>query len=220
MKTKLFCILLFFFHLYKSTGQVGLPSPSNNNFFWVNLSPQLLSSPRINVLLATSPSLTYSIKHTHFLKIKYYETKGGAYDTLPTDKPSPNRLTYLQSFSIQYGIGKFITRKIIGTVYCGLSYNNGTYRQNISKSVYHPASTGFLGHIPSSTEYYYNFDGFKSIGVPITLNFILPVLPIMAVGVEVYANIHKYSDFGVAVSLNFGHIINRKNTQIQTNAKQ
>jgi hypothetical protein len=209
MKTKILFILFFVLQLCKLTGQVDT-SRTTTNFFWVNLSPQFLSSPRINILTAFSASFNYSIQHKHFFKINYYKTQNDDIDTLYTDKFSPNRLTSLQTFSIQYGKGNFITNEIIVAIYCGLSYNIGIYRKDVSRSIYNPGGLGFLNYSPPSTGYYYNYDFFKNIGVPITFNFMFPFLPVMGIGLDIYANISKYSSFGVAVNFSFGHIVNRE----------
>jgi len=208
MKTKFFWILFIIFQTTKSVGQVD-SSATKNHFVWINLSPQLISSANLNILLTPSIGFNYSFKHLHNIRIKYYQTQKKAFDTINTDEPLPNRLTALQSFSLQYGIGKVLSRKMIGTFFCGISFNSGIYRGEINRTVSNPASS-WLVHTGPSTSYYYDYSFFKNVKVPLAINFMIPIGPPFAIGFEAYANLGKYPDYGFALNFSLGHVANKR----------
>lgn len=208
MKAKLFCIVLFLFQIAQSIGQVD-SSATKNHFFWVNLSPQFISSSNLNILPTPSIGFNYSLKHLHNIRIKYYQTQKNTFDTTNTDEPSENKLIALKSFSLQYGIGKFLNKNIIGTFYCGISFNDGIYRNEVIRTVNHSGSSWF-GNSGPSTSYYYDYSFFKNVKIPLTVNFMIPIGPPFAIGFEVFANLGKYPDYGFALNFSLGHVANKR----------
>lgn len=100
-----------------------------------------------------------------------------------------------------------ISRRCFMVFYTGLSYKWGLYRGEVKAAIQHPGYSSWLfGYISGKTEYKYDYRRFHSIGVPLAVTFTWAWFRHYSVGTEVYVNVSRYTDAGVAVKVGLGNI--------------
>ena len=195
MKYFIFIFFSFFFY-FSSLGQND--STQNKAYYWFSYGWNCYSKYN---LFGERFALNSSYKQKYFLIILYHRYIN--FNLVFFEKPKPNKMLKIDSKSILFGYGKYYYKHFSIIPSTGISFGDGLYRGALIDS------TPNYGWLISHTSYNFEMDDFKYIGIPINIK-ILWTTPYVGVSLDLFANIHKYSDFGFIFSINLGKIMDRK----------
>ncbi|MBI4945118.1 MAG: hypothetical protein HY840_01805 [Bacteroidetes bacterium] len=171
--------------------------------FWLGYGGQYFFSNNFHFLGGIQGNLNFSINQKHFIKLKGYVGISSDWDPLgPSDTTSPNRIIDIENLSLLYGIGKYQTKYFAIVPSAGISYGAVYWR---GKYLYTEHGSGWL----SLDNFTYEHDNYNYIGFPIEVCFVL-TSPIVGLSLDIYANIHEHSDYGVALNMLLGKIRDKK----------
>jgi len=200
ISTIIFSITLTFY----SVAQI--PVSSNTKFYpWVSAGPGLTFSDNFHFMTGLRLAINSSINQKYFLSLlaensMYYKEK-------------PNEVNDIQNYSVLVGMGKYKFKSLAFIASTGISIGHLWYRGNVIDSIPNP-------NVPTLYPFdrFYEFSYYKYIGLPIDLK-ILFTSPFVGLSLDLYANIHRHSNYGVVFSLNFGKIRDKKNENHRRNKK-
>ena len=171
--------------------------------FWLGYGGQYFFSNNFHSLGGIQSNLNFSINQKHFIKLIGYIGISTDFELLgSSDTTKPNRLTAIENLSLLYGIGKYQTKYFAIVPSAGISYGAAFWR---GKYLYTEHSGGWF----SWDNVIYENDNYNYVGFPMEVSFVL-TSSIVGLSLNLYANIHKHSDYGVALNLLLGKIRDKK----------
>ncbi len=199
MKSNCLNSLLFFCFLINNLiGQTENNVKDRKYNFWTNVGLHVSTPVNSDYLAGAQMGINSSINQKHFLKINGYVSISPN-DIFPSSEISPNHLTKISNLSVLYGINHFKTNCFLVVPYVGIGYGNLSYRGKYLYTVYQ----SFLW--TTTPEPRYENENFNYIGFPLEVSFIL-TKPVVGMSIDLYANLHKYPDYGIRINFLLGKI--------------
>lgn len=162
--------------------------------FWMNDGIQYFLSDNSHSLIGVQLGLNSSIYQRHFIKLKGYAGLSSSGTSLTISQP--DRLATIVNLSLLYGIGKYVSRSFAIVPSIGPSYGSAFWRGE-----YLYSQNGGLA--PDMD--IYDDDKYNYVGLNIEFTCMWTT-PFIGASIAIYANIHKHSDYGVAVCYLLGKI--------------
>jgi len=113
-------------------------------------------------------------------------------------QPTPNVITDLTNGSLLLGLGKYKYKSLAFIASSGISYGKANYRGELLESKINGGSITYY-------IYYFEEDSYRYIGLPVNFKILL-TSPYIGLSLDLYANFHKHSDYGLTLGINFGKI--------------
>lgn len=177
---------------------------------WISGALQFTFADDFDRLGGLQAGFNCAINQCHFIQLKVYYCMS----TEPLFGPySPNRLRSIANLSLLYGRGKYLTNSLLVTASAGLSYGKANYRGEFLYK--YTSSSGFVRF----THEVFDTDLYNYIGLPMNVNFMLSSQH-FGIGLDIYANFHKHTDYGLRLSLHLGFIRNLKKSNIKPSILQ
>lgn len=195
-----FCIVQFAFS--PTFCQTDSTTKKSKYYFWLDGGGRYSFSDNFHSLIGAHGGLNFSIKHKHFFRLQTYESVSTeVIDSSFTfsDTTLSNRLFDIINLSLLYGRTSFKTKYFTIITSAGISYGQAIY---VGKYLY--TSNGSLW---DSAEY--EIDKYNYVGLPINISF-MSTTPVIGACIDLYVNIHKYPDYGIALSMLIGKIRDKK----------
>ncbi|OFY87010.1 MAG: hypothetical protein A3F72_03300 [Bacteroidetes bacterium RIFCSPLOWO2_12_FULL_35_15] len=142
----------------------------------------------------------YLLKNKHAFQIDYL---------LLGSRPKENSLHNLKSVIVSYGINKSIGRLNSFILSAGLSYGQGIYYGKDTATIITRNWVSYIILPFGIQPHKYIESSFSSFGLYISGQYILRTR-FYGVGIKVYCNIHKYTNYGVTISHNIGYLNKRR----------
>ena len=199
--TSLFIIWMVCGHK-QSRAQDSSHVQSDRYHMWCGIGSQRILSGNFHMLEGLQSSLNFSIHQRQFFKFKAYTYFNPSLFFLDSSNEiESNRLTKIQNVSLSYGLGKYILKRFALVPNAGISYGKAHWQGDY---LYTDTSTSWFGN----GRHYYQKEEYNYVSLMIELNCIVAG-PTAGMGIDIYANLHKNADYGVAVSLLLGKISSR-----------
>ena len=196
MQKKIIVILSFVLS-HSAFGQKD--STNNKIYLWLSGGTCITYTENFNNLIGYRLAINSSIRQKYFFTFLYQIN--GSLDGL-FSRPTPNIVASITNGSLLFGIGEYKYKSLACIASTGISYGKLYYRGALKDST---QGSGFL----STTTYENEQDNFNYIGLPIDIK-ILWTSPIVGINLDLYANIHKHTDYGIIISIDIGKIRDMK----------
>lgn len=164
--------------------------------FWYATGGQFFFSENFKSLIGIQKNLNFSVYEHHFIKAKGYI--GISTDFGFGNELTAQRIASVGNLSLLYGIGKYYTKSFAFVPLTGISYGSAHWRGDYA-GIEHGTWLG------GDRAIYKDENDYNYFGVPLEVSYILGG-PHLGFDIDLYANFHRHSDYGMALNFIFGKI--------------